>query len=351
MWKFIANLLLAALAIGLTFFTASRTLDLLAQWLPANQQIMQWLGLAAFEGGLYFWAFYFVTAAKGAAQRGIAGIMVVACFVSVAVATVADLLLVGAESGKLPSIPADQKQAIVVFVGVVIVLNVAAFLGAKLTHPDKLKEMAVQDAEDQIGAMELRLIRKIAPSVAMQMAPIKAEQWVNDTWAQMLPGTGRPVGMIESSVQYQSDSTPPPTTPTPAGSAPQKKRGWRQRAGAFIAGSQEAPIQQQIESPESSPLYREEQRTRRAAPSAGLPLVPDEETALRNQQTSGNETSEPAICFYCEEEPSVTLRRDPVDGLVPIGRNCMQKISAPLVVSKPKSGESASPLAQNGHQK
>lgn len=188
MWKILANMLLGALAIGLTFFTASRTLDLLAQWLPVNQQIMQYLGLAAFEGGLYFWAFYFVVAAKGQIQRALAFLMVVICFVSVAVATVTDLLLVGAQDGRLPAIPATQQQALVIFVGLVIVANVAAFLGAKLTHPDKLREMAVQDANDQIIAMELEMIRRMAPTVAMQMAPVKVDQWVNETWESMLPG-------------------------------------------------------------------------------------------------------------------------------------------------------------------
>lgn len=193
MFKVIANILLAALAIGLTIFTGSRTLDLLQQWLPANQENMKYLGLAAFEGGLYFWAFYFVVGAKGAIQRGTAFMMIVISFIAVALATVADLMLVGAEDGKLPPINIDEKQAIVVFVGIVITLNVAAFLAAKLTHPDKLKEMAVQDAEDHIHAVNLAMIRAAAPNVAAHAAPIMTDRWVSETWGRMLPGTTRPV--------------------------------------------------------------------------------------------------------------------------------------------------------------
>lgn len=243
MWKFLANLLLAGLAIGLTFFTGSRTLDLLAQWLPANQQIMQYLGLAAFEGGLYFWALFFVTAAKGAAQRGIAVGMIVVCFIAVATATVADLLLVGSESGKLPSIQGEQKQAIVVFVGIVIVLNVAAFLGAKLSHPDKLKEIAIQDAEDHISDMELKLIRRLAPGVATQMAPLKAEQWVNETWERMFPGSEQ-ARTIEGSIQRASlSSSATASTPTPPPTQPKKR--WnpfsRQPENAASAPVQQSP--------------------------------------------------------------------------------------------------------------
>src|SRR5690242_16505352 len=77
MGKFISNLFLGALAIGLSIFTGSRTLDLLAWALPANQVIYQWLGLAAFEGGMYFWSFYFVYGAKGTPQRSISVVMAV----------------------------------------------------------------------------------------------------------------------------------------------------------------------------------------------------------------------------------------------------------------------------------
>ncbi len=221
MFKVIANILLAGLAIALTIFTAARTLHLLSEWLPVDQETYKWLGLAAFEGGLYFWAFYFVVGGKGAIQRGVAFMMIVVCFVSVAVATVVDLVLVGAQDGKLPPIPMEQKQAIVIFVGVVIVLNVAAFLAAKLTHPDKLKEMAMQDAEDHIHAVNIAMIRQAAPSVASQAAPIMTDRWVADTWARMVPNAARPAdGTVYGSVSYQQTAQLPASSPAPQLPAP-----------------------------------------------------------------------------------------------------------------------------------
>lgn len=202
MGKVIANILLFVLAIGLTIFTATRTLDLLTQWLPANQPIMAYLGLAAFEGGTYFWSFYFVKGAKGAIQRGIAVLMVFICFLAVAVGTVMDMLLIGAESGKLPELPVNQKMTLVVFVSVVIVTNVAAFLAVKLTNPDMLRAYAIQDAEDSIYIAELSAIRHVAPQVAAQMAPVKTQQWVDQTWSALLPGTAQPTRMIDSTARY-----------------------------------------------------------------------------------------------------------------------------------------------------
>jgi len=200
--KFISNLFLGAMAIGLTIFTATRTLDLLSQWLPVNQQIMQWLGLIAFEGGFYFWAFYFSAAAKGDAQRGIALVMTVICFIGISVATIMDLVLVGASDGKLPPIPMNLKFTIVVFVGVIIVLNVAAFMAAKLFDVDRLKIAAEQSAEDMIHAAGLQAIHKIGPQIATAAAPQIAEEWAQQTWQKILPGAARPTQFIET--QYAS---------------------------------------------------------------------------------------------------------------------------------------------------
>jgi hypothetical protein len=210
MGKVIANILLFGLAIGLTIFTATRTLHLLGEWLPPdNQEVMKYLGLIAFEGGLYFWSFYFVKGAAGSVQRGIALMMVVVCFIAVALCVLGDMFLVGAETGKLPPIAADQKQALVATIAIVVMLNVGAFLAAKLCDPAKLREYAVQDSEDIIYADELRAIRGVAPSVAAQMAPIRSQQWVMQTWDRLLPGTQAPQ-MYAQLPQYTATPEPEP---------------------------------------------------------------------------------------------------------------------------------------------
>jgi hypothetical protein len=128
--------------------------------------------------------------------------MIIVDFLGIAIATVADLVLTGAKDGKLPAINGDMQQAIVVFIGIIIVLNVAAFMAAKLISPAKLREWAVQDAEDVIYSEEQKAIKSLAPSVAGSMAPIRAQQWANQTWDRLLPGTSvssyRPEDVIDS---------------------------------------------------------------------------------------------------------------------------------------------------------
>lgn len=240
MGKFISNLFLGAMALGLTIFTATRTLDLLSQWLPVNQQqIMQWLGLIAFEGGFYFWAFYFSMGAKGDAQRGIALVMTVVCFLGIAVATIMDLVLVGADTGKLPAISPNMKFTVVVFVGVIIVLNVAAFMAAKLFDVDRMKAAAEQSAEDMIHSAGLQAIHKIAPQIAMAAAPVVAEEWAQATWQKILPGSAR-------STQQFIEAPQPQLQRTVVTSVPQQQQvrsggGLFGKIGGFLGGKASNP--------------------------------------------------------------------------------------------------------------
>lgn len=191
MGKFISNLFLGVLAVGLSIFTASRTLDLLTWALPAGQTIYTWLGLAAFEGGMYFWAFFFISGAKGTPQRSISLLMAVFSVIAVCVATVVDLSLGASESGKLPALSASVQQSMIIFVGVVIALNVAAFLACHLMAPEKLREIKSGQAEDRIFAEGLRAIEALAPSIAADAAPHLAADWANRTWQQIVPGVPR----------------------------------------------------------------------------------------------------------------------------------------------------------------
>src|SRR5579872_6923397 len=110
MGKFLSNFFLGALAVGLSIFTGSRTLDLMAWALPASQVIYQYLGLIAFEGGMYFWSFYFLHGAKGTPQRSISILMAIVSIVAVAVATVADMSLDAGQAGKIAPLSGQAQQ-------------------------------------------------------------------------------------------------------------------------------------------------------------------------------------------------------------------------------------------------
>lgn len=209
MGKTVSNILLGALAIALMVFTGSRTLDLLAWALPVNQQIYQWLGLCAFEGGMLFWSFYFIKGAKGAPQRSVSAMMACFSIIAVSIATVGDLNLDAAQQGKIAQLPPTAGQALVIFLGVVIVVNVAAYMACHLLSVENMRQMKEQDAEDKIYDAGLRAITALAPSIASDAAPHVAEAWANRTWQRVVPGVPhqtRYIGPARS--EQQSIDTP-----------------------------------------------------------------------------------------------------------------------------------------------
>lgn len=224
MGKFISNLFLGALALGLSIFTGSRTLDLLAWALPAGQIVYQWLGLAAFELGMYFWSFYFINGAKGTPQRSISVIMAVFSIVAVAIATVADLSLDAGQSGKVAPLSPSMQQAMIIFLGVTISLNVAAFLACKLLSIDNLRSIKEGQAEDLIYDQGLRAVSALAPSIAADAAPHLAADWSNRVWQKIVPGVQRQtqfLGPAPSQAQALPAPAPvPAAAPAPAQPAP-----------------------------------------------------------------------------------------------------------------------------------
>lgn len=271
MGKMISKIFLGALAVGLMFFTGSRTLDLLAWALPVNQQIYQWLGLCAFEGGMLFWSFYFINGAKGTPQRSVSVLMAVFSIVAVGVATVGDLNIDAAQQGKIAQLPPTIGQALVIFLGVVIFLNVAAYMACHLLSIENLRRMKEQEAEDKIYEAGLRAITALAPSIAADAAPYLAEEWSNRTWQNIVPGVRHETRYLGSAQQPRQNID---TSRDAVTSRPGKVAKFLGKIFPSGEKSKPAPrpgrqetIDSNVESEENARLYRDAQRARRAAPS------------------------------------------------------------------------------------
>lgn len=188
MAKSLTFILVALMALALMIFTASRTLDLLQLLLPASQSVFAFLGLVAFDGGLLGWSLFFAYGARGAYQRAIALLMVIVSLIAIGVSTVADLMISASAKGLVTSLSEQQRLAILLAVGAIVFINVAAFFLTHITEPGRLRAMTVESANDKIHAETLKQIEREAAIVAARLAPILAEQWVRDTFAQHLGG-------------------------------------------------------------------------------------------------------------------------------------------------------------------
>jgi hypothetical protein len=215
MAKSLTFILVALMALALLIFTASRTLDLLQLLLPVNQSVFAYLGLVAFDGGLLGWSLWFAYGARGQYQRAIALLMVVLSLVAIGLSTIADLMLSASAKGLVDALSEQQRLAILLAVGGIVFLNVAAFFFTHITDPERLRAMATENAKDQIHAETLRQIGQVAPIVAAQVAPQLTADWVRQTVQALIP-TAQPALPTPPPPAQTVDADPPPqATPAP----------------------------------------------------------------------------------------------------------------------------------------
>jgi len=174
----IASLLLNLMVLGLLLFTSLRTLDFIQLTLPPGQKVWGYLALLAFDGGLVLWTQYFLAAAKGAYQRAISGLMIGVSLLGVILAFGIDTLYQSASAGIIKDLDESLVSNAIWATTIVIGLNVSALIGIHITDPDKLRGMAEQEAKDKVQDAALRRISDDADSLAAELAPLMAADWL-----------------------------------------------------------------------------------------------------------------------------------------------------------------------------
>jgi hypothetical protein len=88
---------------------------------------------------------------------------------------------------------ANQIQTIVLALSAIIALNIAAAVVYHLTDPQKLREQAEEEAFGRVEDATLKQIAQNAEQLAAQVAPMLAEDWMQNTRARYLAalGTGK----------------------------------------------------------------------------------------------------------------------------------------------------------------
>ena len=140
--------LVTLMGLALLGYTALRTLDLIQLTLPANQQVVGYLALVAFDGGLVGWTLFYLHGAKGAWQRGIAALMILVSLVGVLIAFGVDTFYQSAARGTIAEI--DPQMVTTAIWGMVIIIgtNVAAVTAIHLMDPEARRLLAEVVARD-----------------------------------------------------------------------------------------------------------------------------------------------------------------------------------------------------------
>jgi membrane-associated HD superfamily phosphohydrolase len=156
----------------LLLYTAFRSYDILSTTLPADAQLLAYIGLAGLDGGLIAWALYYSKSARGDVQRAVAMFMVVLQLAGVALTSIGDSLLYSLGE----AMPEYITIAVVWGVPAIIAVNIAAVTVVHLADPQRALDSASREVEDEIQRQVAEHLRQNVGQIAGRIAPQAAEQ-------------------------------------------------------------------------------------------------------------------------------------------------------------------------------
>lgn len=186
MKRVLATLFITTVAIVLAVYSAWRSLDFISLTIPPEQQAMGFLALLATEGGIFCWMLYFLFGAGGAWQRGISLVMTIVDLCGSVALFSADTLLRSGQNGLVATMAPDEIRLIILALSGLIALNVAATIACHLFDPAHQRRAAEQEAFDEVENLALATIRQNSQSLAAELAPVLAADWIADARARYL---------------------------------------------------------------------------------------------------------------------------------------------------------------------
>jgi len=202
MIKKIGTIIVFVLGGILLVYSATRSLDFIALTLPDDRKTLAYFGLAALDGGLIAWVMSFLHGSKGW-QRAIAFIMVLVDLVGAIAMFTMDTLYNTGKSGMTAAMSASEMQTAVLALSGIIGLNIAAAVAHHMSDPAKMREQAEEEAFSKVEDATLQQISRNADTLAAQLAPTLAADWMQQTRARYMAniGTGKIPTMLDLSAQ------------------------------------------------------------------------------------------------------------------------------------------------------
>jgi len=190
MFRKIGSLLITLLGLALLVYSAARSLDFISLTLPDDRKILAYFGLAALDGGLVAWLLAYLYGSRGWQRAMIALLMILVDLLGAVAMFTADTLLNAGRAGLGAGLAPETTNAAIMALSGIIAINIAATIAHHLTDPDKLREMAEEEAFDHLDDEELKAIKTNATTLAAEVAPIRALAWQERQRARYLGLSG-----------------------------------------------------------------------------------------------------------------------------------------------------------------
>lgn len=204
-WKGIATVLFYIISGALLIYAASRSLDFIIQTLPADQQLIGYLALAATSGGMIAWLLVFIYKAEGLGQKVTAGIMVAVDLLGEFALFTMDTLYQSGKSGMTAALAPDEIRMVILGMSGLIAINIVATVAFHLVDSENMRSMRESFVRDRLENEALKLIEKRGEELARTMAPALAASWASDFEARFSDLHALGLGTV--------NATPPPPIP------------------------------------------------------------------------------------------------------------------------------------------
>ena len=168
---------------GLVVVTGYMTWNFLSTMMGTDGRIVAVLGLLAFEGGMIFWEKYYNDAALSGEQTAISGWMTLVDLAGVALAFIGEVMF------NRPDVafPGWLPQVALMGTTVVVIANVAAFIGISVFDPKRAMDrasrratMARLSAEVKVQTATAAQLLTDSDQLAVEVAPGRSRSAIND---------------------------------------------------------------------------------------------------------------------------------------------------------------------------
>jgi len=206
--KWIGKLLFYAMALSLSIYASSRTLDFITCTLPADKQMIGFLALFATTGGALAWLAVFLYASKGLAQKGISLIMIVIDLVGEFAIFTIDTILNASDTGMVIALSKNEIQTTILGMSLLIAVNIAAIFAYHIADTENMEELENNLADWHIDGEIRKAKKEKAQAIAGEIAEQEAEAYAQEQYAKDRSDKSMDEGLYHQLFGNKAKTTP-----------------------------------------------------------------------------------------------------------------------------------------------